>query len=96
MRTFFWLAAGAALGAFGYRYYEQNGNRLPVLERLTGRRTEDLMDQAASAVKSAQGRAQEAVGENVAGVTRQTVAAVAEEIADAEKAKRREQARQAS
>jgi hypothetical protein len=93
MKTLFWLAAGIGLGVFGYRYYQENGNRLPILEQLSGRRTDELMDQANETLKTVKHKSQKAVNEQVGSATREAVAAVAEEIADAERAKRREQAR---
>ena len=93
MKALFWLTAGGLLGVFGYRYYEANGGRLPILEQLTGKRTDELVNQAQDAARSMQQKGQEAVNDQIGNVTRQTVAAVATEIADAEKAKKREEAR---
>ena len=89
MKTLFWLAAGMGLGAAGYRYYVQNGNRLPLLEQLLGGRTDELMDQANDSLRELKHKSQKAVNEQVGSATREAVAAVAEEIADAEHAKRR-------
>jgi hypothetical protein len=91
MKALFWMLMGAGLGAAGYRYYEKNNGRLPVLEQLTGRRTDDLMDQAASAAGQLQRKGQEAVNQQVGNVTRQAVVAAAEEISEAEHAKQRQQ-----
>jgi len=88
MRRLFWLTAGAVLGAAAYRYYEQNGGRLPILEQFTGRTTDELADEAAATVKTAQRKGQEAVDEGIGHATRQAVTAVAEEIAEAERIKR--------
>ncbi|HLG71420.1 MAG TPA: hypothetical protein VK009_13420 [Chloroflexota bacterium] len=93
MKALFWLSAGVALGAFGYRYYEQNGGRLPILEQLMGGRTDEIADQAEQTLREAKRRTQRAVSETAGGVARETVAAVAEEIAEGEEAKRRLHAR---
>jgi hypothetical protein len=103
MRGLFWLSTGIALGAFGYRYYAQNGGRLPIVEQILGGRTDQLARQAAGmaqqvgdTAKQARQSAQEAATETAAKAAKQTVAAVAEEIADAEDAKRREELRASS
>jgi len=93
VKGLFWLITGVALGTLGYRYYEQNGGRLPLLEQLMGGRTDEIAGQAARALRSAQRSTEHAVSESVSNVARDTVAAVAEEITEAERAKRREQAR---
>ena len=93
MKTLFWLAVGMGLGAAGYRYYERNGGRLPFVEQLLGGDTDQLVEQATSSLNDLKAKGQKAVNEQVGGATREAVAAVADEIADAERAKRREQAR---
>ena len=93
MKSLFWLSMGVGLGVAGYRYYLQNGNRLPMLEQLMGGRTDELMDQAAGTMRDLKQKSQAAVDDQVGTATRSAVAAVAEEIADAENAKRREDAR---
>lgn len=93
MKALFWFGAGLALGAFGYRYYNANGGRLPFLEQLTGMGTDEMLDQAGDTMRQAQTSAKQAVNQTAGDVARTTVAAVAEEIADAEEAKRREQSR---
>lgn len=93
MRALFWLGVGAALGVLGYRYYEDNDGRLPIVEQLLGGRTDELARRAGDMAQQAQRGAERAVSETTSNVARETVAAVAEEIADAEEAKRREQAR---
>jgi hypothetical protein len=92
MKTLFWLSAGVVLGAYGYRYYEENGGRLPILEQIMGGRTDEVAAQAEQTVRTAKRRTQRAVNET-AGTARETVAAVTEEISDAEQAKRREESR---
>jgi histone H3/H4 len=89
MKALFWLSAGVALGVFGYRYYEQNGGRLPMLEELMGGRTDEIAEQAQQAAHEAKRRTQRAVSETAGSVARETVSAVAEEIAEGEEAKRR-------
>ncbi len=93
MRALFWLSVGMALGVFGYRYYQDNGGRLPLLEQLLGGRTDDLARQAGETARAAQQRVQEAAGETAGTVAREAVTSVAEEIAEAEQAKRREAGR---
>jgi hypothetical protein len=93
MKRLFWLAAGMGLGVAGYRYYQQNGNRLPILDQLMGGRTDEIVDQASAGLHDLKKKGQAAVNEQVGGATRQAVAAVAEEIADAERAKHREDSR---
>lgn len=93
MKALFWLTVGIGLGAFGYRYYEENGGRLPIVEELTGKRTDELVGQATDKLRSVRQKGQETMNEQVSNVTKTTVAAVAEEIADAEQAKQREQTR---
>jgi hypothetical protein len=93
VKALFWLVVGAALGAAGYRYYEMNGGRLPIVEQLTGRRADDLVDEAAERARDLQRKGQDAVNEQVGNVTRSAVVAAAQEIAEAENAKAREQRR---
>ena len=54
MRGLFWLGVGALLGVLGYRYYQQNGGRLPIVEQIMGGRTDELTAQASEAMRSAQ------------------------------------------
>ncbi|HEU0166970.1 MAG TPA: hypothetical protein VFS62_04275 [Chloroflexota bacterium] len=93
MKGLFWFGAGLALGAFGYRYYTANGGRFPFLEQWTGMTTDEMLDQAGGMMDQAGETAQKTISDTTANVAKQTVAAVAEEIADAESAKRREQSR---
>jgi hypothetical protein len=70
---------GIVLGAFGYRYWEENGGRLPILEQMTGRSTEELMGQATSTMEAAKRKATKATNEAVGAASRQTAMA-AEDI----------------
>ena len=93
MKGLFWFGAGLALGAFGYRYYNANGRRFPFVEQWTGMTTGEMLDQASGMMNQAGETAQKTISDTTANVAKQTVAAVAEEIADAESAKRREHSR---
>jgi hypothetical protein len=93
MKGLFWFGAGLTLGAFGYRYYTANGGRFPLLEQWTGMTTDEMLNQAGGMMDEAGETAQQAVSDTTAHVAKQTVAAVAEEIAEAESAKRREHSR---
>lgn len=87
---------GIGLGVFGYRYYEENGGRLPFLEQMTGKRTDEMVDEAARKLRSVKQQGQQKVNEQIGETARTTVSAVAQEIAEAEQAKAREDTRKLS
>jgi phosphopantothenate synthetase len=93
VKSLFWLTAGVGLGVFGYRYYQRNGGRLPILDDLLGGRTDEIAHKARQTAKAAQRNTEQAVSDTVSNVAGQTVTAVAEDVVEAEEAKKREDSR---